>query len=639
MTNLKDQMILNTSQEQWGDLIMCVMQCLEMTDQADLSASLLHIRGFARQNLGNIKDAMMDFDIALTLSPSTKTLLPKIDGCMKSLLVEYVKDLFGGKLMLSLPPLPDNWNSWDHNKMFHEFQMELEQAKPLMKLACDPRFRRNGQSRNFCPFPFFGGHEDNAEIAACINFAVEGQGAHLGYPDAIPGGYAPNDTIEVMYSKWALLLSTVFGIPHTIANAFVHQKIVVFNGLPIDGAAKQADKPKKKSGGSEDEYNKRLEEYNNYMTLREEAHQHTLEFFKAVFKRLKNLKYMLVYSQDTYELISKNKHIIPAGIQLLQSKNIIHPCTLTPGFPYPQQESSLEYYAFAHIQLLASYFRVSANSIEITPGILNMIFGDDAIKYSKENYQLWDGAPTAGGKLLLQRKNRSKIAEKIPIARNTIWNNLKVKVGKHKKIQHSPLTNAKGESVNSLHISSSIKTPGKGKYFNGEDFTAEGVFPLENPTTKGKWKSKGGKAWKGNVALYYQDQANDDSDTINENESELAAVVCNHRLASALMGLSKDKLSNLEKLVADGNNVIHASDGTHLGKKHKFAAVFTGLEPSIDCPKASKLPFPNRYVHKDVWTRQANTSMLEIMNAYHDQRHEWKLYRDIPDDFKNGLKK
>ena len=121
MTNLKDQMILNTSQEQWGDLIMCVMQCLEMTDQADLSASLLHIRGFARQNLGNIKDAMMDFDIALTLSPSTKTLLPKIDGCMKSLLVEYVKDLFGGKLMLSLPPLPDNWNSWDHNKMFHEF--------------------------------------------------------------------------------------------------------------------------------------------------------------------------------------------------------------------------------------------------------------------------------------------------------------------------------------------------------------------------------------------------------------------------------------------------------------------------------------------------------------------------------------
>ena len=105
------------------------------------------------------------------------------------------------------------------------------------------------------------------------------------------------------------------------------------------------------------------------------------------------------------------------------------------------------------------------------------------------------------------------------------------------------------------------------------------------------------------------------------------------------MGLSKDKLSNLEKLVADGNNVIHASDGTHLGKKHKFAALFTGLEPSIDCPKASKLPFPNRYVHKDVWTRQANTSMLEIMNAYHDQRHEWKLYRDIPDDFKNGLKK
>ena len=608
MAQLRKQMFDYASQGEWSNLIACTTQCIEMAP----SANLFHTRGMAHQKLGNFYSAMVDFDMALTLSPSTQiiqTLRTKVDSCMKTLLVAYVQDFVEGKPELFLPPLPSTWATWSHNETFHQLQNELEEAIPLKRVAGD-------YDREFTPFPFWGCELDCAEIVAFIHFAVEGQGAHEGYPTGVPGGYAPNATIQQLFGKWAMISSTYFGVPLETANAFFHQKLVVFDALPIDGPARQADASNPNNP--------------TYKKIRKKADKHSLKYCEAVFKLVKNVKLILLYSRETYDLITNNRHIIPEGVQILQASNVVHPCTLAPGFPYPQHEIAVENYVEAHIQVLSSYFGVSPDSFKITPGILNRMFEYNVIRYSKENYQLWDGEPgTPGAVMILQRKNKPCIMRKVPIDNYAI-SKLKLEVGEHKKIQHSSqLTNKNGELVD-LYLKMLSKTPGNGDYHNGEDFMAENTFPLENPNNEGKrGKSKGGSDWSGNVALFFQA-----GESKNTDESALAVVVCNKRLACALMGVASDRLTNLEKLMVEGENLVTAAGG------NKFVAETTKMQHNNDYPHFDKLPCTDRYVDEDVCTSNKMTHpMLRAVNAYHAEHSEWKKFDEIPDAFKKRFER
>ena len=110
----------------------------------------------------------------------------------------------------------------------------------------------------------------NVEWVFLLHFPREFQGAHEGYPDGVPGRYSgPNATIQQLYGRVALIVSTIFGIPHAVAYAWAIQKIAVFNILSIDGPKDQA---KKESEDNE-----------TYKAIRVEADPHSRKLIRQAF--------------------------------------------------------------------------------------------------------------------------------------------------------------------------------------------------------------------------------------------------------------------------------------------------------------------------------------------------------------------
>ena len=107
----------------------------------------------------------------------------------------------------------------------------------------------------------------NVEWVIILNFARELQGAHEGYPDGVPGRYSgPNATIQQIYGRVALIVSTIFGIPHAVAYAWAIQKIAVFDCLSIDGPKDQAQKES--------------EDNETYLAIRAEADPHSRKLIR-----------------------------------------------------------------------------------------------------------------------------------------------------------------------------------------------------------------------------------------------------------------------------------------------------------------------------------------------------------------------
>ena len=542
----------------------------------DSSTGILYKRGMELQKMGSIEHALKCFDKALGLGPShdlSSTLHSRVDDCMKSLLLAYVRGEG------DLPPLPASWEEWKYNQMFADLQRLLGAWSKVEAVA-----KKYG--RNAVPFLYFGNDLTMVEYVIIIDFPRDGQGAHLGYPDGVPNGSSPNATIRRLLDTLTEALSQYFYIPSHLGRPYIMQKFAFFDVLAIDGPYNQA------SNKGSMNYDEKIN--NTYKKIVKEADGLMAEFMSQAFTLVPNAKLAGILSKNTREFFKTHPDILPSHeITVPYKSNSPHPCILCYGFIVGANENQGYAHLESKIALFQSYFGLESK-INVTRSMLDVMFGNNINSVECKNVELWDGVPeTNGSRLLLKKTSIDEIKDQVPISTSWVLGDLKV--DQHKKIKHSKLVDVNGREVH-LHIR---------RVGTRNVFKAKEVFPLTNESTIGKEeKASSGGLKEIQVALYAESALKkDDKNDYIIVESAFAAQVGTIKHACHIMGIGRQQLNGLKP----GDQELRTSKEGRKDWNDFVAVVGKAGKNYQKGPKFESLPasgkrrfIPNKYFNADM---------------------------------------
>jgi len=569
----------------------------------DSSAGILYQRGIELQKMGSIEHALKCFDKALSLGPShdlPSTLHSRVDDCMKSLLLAYVRG--EGEL----PPLPASWEEWKYNQMFADLQRLLGAWSKVEAVA-------KKYDRNVVPFLYFGNDLTMVEYVIIIDFPRDGQGAHLGYPDGVPNGSPPNATIRRLLDTLTAALSQYFDIPSHLGRPYIMQKFAFFDILAIDGPYNQANK--KGSMNYDEKIN------NTYKKIVEEADVHMAEFMNQALTIVPNAKLAGIVSNNTREFFKAHPDILPSHeITLPYKSNSPHPCILCYGFVVGANENQ----GYAHLEsmgaLFQSYFGLKCK-INVTRGMLDIMFGNNINSIESYSLQLWDKEPEkVDSRLLLSKYTMEEVASQIPIKNDDknrqIYN---LKVDQHKKIKHNKLVDAHENEVQ-LYVR---------KVKDRVDFESD-ALPLDNPKTTGKKnKASSGGLEMIIVRLYLESALNKNaSNDYIIDESAFAAQVGTQNHACRIMGTGTDKLSGIKPGMQLKITAVEEKRGRKVTYGNDFVAVGGKAGKNyqnLKGPEFESLPAigKERFIPHDYWgNSMSNDDIKKIFDHHADNCNE-----------------
>ena len=493
----------------------------------DTTAGMLYQRGIRLQEMGSIENAVKSFDKALTLDPPNY-LIPSlhsgVDDCIKSLLLAFVKGEG------DIPSVPTSWKEWEYNNMFADLQRSLDAWSKIEAVA-------KAYNRNAVPFLYFGNNSSMVEYVIFMDFPRDGQDAHLGYPDGVPNGYPPNATIRQLIHSLADVLSTYFGIPHQFGRYYIMQKFAFFDVLAIDGPYDQANNTKDNQ-----------ENYKEYKKIVSDADGPMTEFIDQALTLVPNAKFAVVKSENARTFFKAHPNILPnRRVTLPYNNNSPHPCKLTYGFEYGATENE----GYAHVESLGVLFQSYLglkSEIDVTRGMLDIMFGNKINSKECYNLELWDGEPeTKNSRLLARKQTVTALKELVPINKDYCFFR-DMKVGEHNKIKHNKMLDKNRKEVH-LHVK---------RVESRKVFESKGVFPLFNTKATGK-KGKGSTGGSEciPVALYAESKLSKNAkDEYIINESAFAAQVGSSTHAARILCIEKGGLCNLKPGVAEERTAV-----------------------------------------------------------------------------------
>lgn len=370
--DLQVQIIAYMQEEDWAGVIACSNKRLE-TNPNDIEA--LTTRGSAYQASGNFVNAMEDFDKAISLNPP-EHMLPdlheRLDQCILPQFIAFVT------AQGPFPKIPSTWETWSHNKTLVELQSKFEVTPRLSNVA-------EQHERKQVPYLFYGKVLASAQIVALAHFAVEGEGAHLGYPDGVVNSYCPNKSIRQLFFRLEIILSIFFNIPSSIGLPFLKQKLVVFDALAIDGPPKQAD---------DTEENKT--DFEKYEKIWEESEELMVEYVTESFKLVPNAELVIVYSKKALAFLHAHPDIIPKNAKVVNYDiHSPHSCKWDSGFKHKLHPTEARRSVDHGVQLFELLFGMAPGTIKITSAQFNRYCVDRLNSSSRFGYELWENIPSA----------------------------------------------------------------------------------------------------------------------------------------------------------------------------------------------------------------------------------------------------
>jgi len=608
-------------------------------------------RGKAYQVSGEFLCAARDFDNAIMQNPQDpgvlKDLVLSLDDCINTLLADYIANRSN-----VLPKRPASYQYRnDRDMQLRDFQLKL-----FADLGLDVIAAKYG--RTCVPAHHYGPYLEQVDFVGMIHFPPWGQSAEDDYGQSkftcvynhrfhanvnthylfFVGGckdsYPPNKSLHPLYSRLGLILSEIFNIPHQVGGAYLMRRMIIMEALSIDGPPKQADK----GNPFNDEYKK----------IMSEAELKMVEFNKATLERVKP-KFLIAYSEATWDFIKANPTMIPSEITVINSKMGLqrlikqspHPCKITLGRLWPVEA---ERFANHGTEMFKRHFQVPTGIIECNAGAVDRILRDANwhLKDKRFGYELWENTPDEGTLLMRIHGACGYITNQIPID-NTKKSIVKgLKVGEYKKIDlgNSILKGRNRQEYSNLYFKKIEFSD------DADDFKEPGVFPLVNPSTVGKENkaNQGGPASKA-VALHLK-VTNTEGEYIIEERTRVVQVgTAKH--ACALVGRGNQLLQGLEEgekrpITAKNKEQKHrdtpagaeliAIKATEFDEGHstssspKFGGRIKGKGPEFG---SISLSFPDRIVPDHLYADTLSNDALAAINKYHTDNKEWKKWEEL----------
>ena len=283
----------------------------EITMLNEKIAACIHERGKIHLDKGNIDEAVEDFNRAINHPDATP--LTKCKAIMSHIKAGVISDT-----AIAPPPFPSDIREWCNNTLLHKASSELDSAGPLKEAAV--KFMRN-----FCAWDYKGNDLDMAEVLALFHFNPNNQGLHengslySGDMNCTPRSPTSGPFCEI----WARTWSYVFKLNLKDANALTMQQVAWGDIINLDGDSDEATNSAKSAKFDE---------------MVEETELLNLEFILENIDQLPNVKYMIICSNAAWEFYQKHKSKFPSRIKVLQNRSLVHTCLMsqTIGITYRQ---------------------------------------------------------------------------------------------------------------------------------------------------------------------------------------------------------------------------------------------------------------------------------------------------------------